>query len=369
MSELLVLASSALSVSPKIWLYTGFLAMVVTFLALDLGVFHRTPHVVRTREALAWTGIWVTTALLFSVVLYFMYQGHWFGIGRDVPQLDGTILATVEGREAVKQYLTGYVVEYSLSMDNVFVIALIFSYFGVPALYQHRVLFWGILGALVMRGIMIAVGGALIAKFHWTTYIFGIFLILTAAKMAFSSDGHKDLGANPVVRIVRRLYPIAPHYDGMHFFTQWQGRRAATPLLLALVVVEFTDLIFAVDSIPAIFAVTADPFIVLTSNVFAILGLRSLYFALAALIDKFQYLKPSLIAVLAFVGVKLLLVKTPYKIDTGVSLLVVVGILAAGIAVSIIMAWRRRDAGPTGEAGAPAPEPALDPAPSPEPPR
>lgn len=323
------------SFTPTAWFYVGFVALVCVFLALDLGVFHRKAHVVKMKEALTWTVIWIATALAFNVWVYFAYDAHWLGIGIDVPQLDGTV-RDVHGLEAAKLYLTGYVVEKSLAMDNVFVIAMIFSYFAVPPIYQHRVLFWGIIGALVMRGAMIAVGAALIQQFSWIVYVFGGFLILTALKMTFIKSGGIDPDKNPLVRLVRRLYPVSKEYYGQKFFVRVNGVRTATPLFLALVMVEFTDLIFAVDSIPAIFAITADPFIVFTSNIFAILGLRSLYFCLANLIDRFQYLKPALIAILFFVGIKMMLVHTPYKVDTTASLVIVLGILAAGVVASLL---------------------------------
>lgn len=318
-----------------VWLYAGFVALVLGFLALDLGVFHRTAHAVSMREAARWTAVWVSCALLFTAIVYFIYQHHWLGMGLDVRQLDG-VARNVAGWEAAQLFLSGYVIEYSLSMDNVFVIAMIFTYFGTPAVYQHRVLFWGIVGALVMRGVMIALGAALIASFSWIIYVFGSFLILTAIKMAVSQHGAMDPEKNFVVRIVRRLMPVSPAYDGQRFFTRIDGKLAATPLLLALVVVEFTDVIFAVDSVPAIFAITADPFLVLTSNVFAIMGLRSLYFLLANLIDRFRYLKPSLIAVLLFVGVKMMLVHSAWKIPSGAALGIVLGILATGVLASLM---------------------------------
>ena len=325
------------------WLYAGFISLVLVFLALDLGVFHRTAHVVSAKEAATWSLIWTTCALSFSAFIYFGYEYHWLGLGLDVPIVGkpGETM-TVDGKTAVGQYLAGYIIEWSLSVDNLFVIAIIFSYFAVPAIYQHRVLFWGILGALVMRGIMIALGAVLIQRFGWITYVFGGFLILTALKMALSGNDGVHPDKNILVRAVRRVWHVSSHYDGQKFFTRLPGpdgamRRAATPLLLALVVVEFTDLVFAVDSVPAIFAVTGDPFIVLTSNVFAILGLRSLYFLLAKLLSKFRFLKPALVLILIFVGIKMLLVHSEYKISTGVSLAVVVGLLACGIAASFII--------------------------------
>lgn len=326
------------------WLYIGFIAMVLLFLALDLGVFHRHAHAVSMREATAWTIVWVGAALLFNVAVYFIYENHWLGIGREVAQLGGEA-RDVHGWEAAKLFFTGYVVEKSLSMDNVFVIAMIFSYFAVPAQYQHRVLFWGILTALALRGVMIAAGAALISRFTWIIYVFGGFLILTAIKMALFSHSEIDPSKNPLLRLIRRLYPITNEYHGQKFLVRVHGKTHATPLLLALAMVEATDVIFAVDSIPAIFAITADPFIVFTSNVFAILGLRSLYFCLAAAIEKFVYLKPALIAVLAFVGIKMLLVKTPYKLDTGLSLAVVLTILGMGVLASVVRASRIKKGG------------------------
>lgn len=338
-----------------IWLYVAFIALVMVFLALDLGVFHRHAHVVKVKEALTWTVIWIACAMIFNVGIFFIYENHVLGIGKDVQQL-GAAARDVGGAEAAKLFFTGYIVEKSLSMDNVFVIAMIFSFFGVPAMYQHRVLFWGILGALVMRGLMIGVGAALIARFSWVVYVFGAFLILSALKMAVIKSEHVDPNKNPAVRLVRKLTPVTPHYDGQKFFTQWNGRRAATPLFLALVLVEFTDLIFAVDSIPAIFAITADPFIVFTSNVFAILGLRALYFCLANMISAFRYLKPALILVLAFVGVKMLLVHTEYKIPNTVSLLVILTLLGLAILASWLI-----PAKPGEEKELPGPEGILDP--------
>lgn len=339
MSELAPL-TALLGLSQITWAYLGFLALVLVFLALDLGVFHREAHVVGMREAVTWTVIWIATALLFTVLVYFLYQRHWLGLGLNVPQLDGSTRPFVEGLEAAKLFLAGYVVEKSLSLDNVFIIAMIFSYFATPAQYQHRVLFWGILGALVMRGALIAVGAQLIQQAAWVIYVFGGFLILTAIKMALVSHSGIDPEKNVLIRLVRWLFPVTTTDDGQRFFTRQNGRRAATPLLLTLVMVEFTDLVFAVDSIPAIFAITADPFLVLTSNVFAILGLRSLYFCLADMIGRFRFLKPALIGILFFVGVKMLLVHTPYKVDTTLSLVVVLTILTFGIVASVIEARR-----------------------------
>jgi len=343
----------------KYWFYAAFIGLVFLILALDLGVFHRKAHVVSMREALGWTSVWATCAVLFSAFVYFAYDRHWLGLGTEVPVLGRPgETEVVPGLIAAKQYLTGYIVELSLSVDNIFVIALIFRYFAVPEKYQHRVLFWGILGALMMRGAMIGIGAALIARFSWIIYVFGGFLILTAAKMALVRNEGIDPDRNPIVRLVRRFVPLTQEYDGQRFFTRIDGRHYATPLLLTLVLVEFTDLIFAVDSIPAIFAITADPFIVLTSNVFAILGLRSMYFCLSGLINKFRYLKVSLIAILFFVGVKMCLVHTPFKLDTTASLLVILGLLGAGIIASILRplspAAERELPGPAGILGGPA---------------
>ena len=314
------------------WLYAAFTGFVLALLALDLGVFHRKAHVVSMKEALGWSAVWITLGLLFSIFVYFGYENHWLGLGQYADPVDGHIN---DGHMATVKYLTGYVIEKSLSVDNIFVIAMIFTFFAVPAIYQHRVLFWGILGALIMRGAMIGIGAQLVARYHWVLYIFGVFLILTALKMLLMKDGHANVGENFVVRQIRKWLPVSREYHGQHFLVRIPAgedpRRLAhgghisppviastpdgpatkmmwvlTPLALALIVVETTDLIFAVDSIPAIFAITADPFLVFTSNVFAILGLRALYFALAGLIDKFRYLKVSLAVILALVGVKML---------------------------------------------------------------
>ena len=309
-------------------MWVGFVAFVLSMLALDLGVFHRTSHVVRVREALTWSAVWVALGLSFSVFVYFGYEAHWQGLGTTVDAADG---ALNDGLSACVKYLTGYVVEKSLSVDNIFVIAMLFGFFGVPPRYQHRVLYWGVLGALVLRGIMIALGATLIAKFHSLLYVFGGFLILTAFKMLLMKSEHADPSQNIVVKFTRRLFPVTAHYHGEHFVVRAgtaaalesttpgvpsepdavvarvkPGTRLLTPLALALVMVETTDVVFAIDSIPAVFAITTDAFLVFTSNVFAILGLRSLYFALAGMLNTFKYLKPALACVLLVVGVKML---------------------------------------------------------------
>ena len=284
----MTLTAATLTVTPVIWLV--FVGAVLVFLALDLGVFHRKPRAVDFGEALMWTTIWFSMAMAFAFWLApVMIEEQW--------QSSHT-----------KLFITGYVVELSLSMDNVFVIALIFTYFRVPLEYQHRVLFWGILGALVMRGVMILSGAELIERFDWILYVFGAFLLFTGIKMLFAGDEEVEPEKNIVIRLARKIYPVTTEYDGQHFFTPLNGRRALTPLALCLIMVETTDLIFAVDSIPAIFGITTEAFIVFTSNVFAILGLRSLYFVLVGLLRHFRYLKHGMAFVLVFIGFKMLVV-------------------------------------------------------------
>ena len=312
-----------------ILIWSGFIGLVLVLLALDLGVFHRTAHIVSFREAMRWSFIWITMGLGFSIFIYYGYENHWLGLGDSVDSVDGLIN---NGATATIKYLTGSVVEKSLSIDNIFVIAMVFSSFAVPAIYQHRVLFWGIMGALLMRGAMIIIGARLIAEFHWVLYVFGIFLIITGLKMLLFKSENKDPNQNIMVRLARYFLPVTSRFHGQHFLVRAgsaasqesaipgesalpdevllsakKGTWLLTPLALALIVVETTDLIFAVDSIPAIFAITADPFLVFTSNVFAMLGLRSLYFALAGMIDKFKYLKVALAVVLIVVGSKMLI--------------------------------------------------------------
>jgi tellurite resistance protein TerC len=350
----------------SVWI--GFIVFVLLMLALDLGVFHRKSHVVSVREALGWSAVWISMGLSFSIFVYFAYAGQWFGLGTVVDAVDGL---TNSGATATEKYLTGYIVEKSLSVDNIFVIAMIFSFLSVPPLYQHRVLFWGIIGALVLRGAMIGIGAALIAEFHWILYFFAVFLILTAFKMLFLNTEEVDPNKSIVVRVIRRFLPVTDRFHGEHFFVRagspqsyerefpgapmiqdeavnkaQPGSLLLTPLALALIMVETTDLIFAVDSIPAIFAITADPFLVFTSNVFAILGLRSLYFALAGMIHKFRYLKISLGLILLVVGVKMLLAEWLKPIlgeHFNLYLLtVIVAILAAGVFASIVAARREK---------------------------
>jgi TerC family integral membrane protein len=307
-----------------IWFWLAFNLFILSVLALDLGVFNRKSRTVTVREASLWTGVWVSLALGFNGVLFF-----W------------------KGRQAALEFLAGYLIEESLSVDNVFVIALIFGHFAVPAEYQRRVLFWGILGALVMRLTLILMGAALLHRFHWVIYLFGAFLVYTGFKMLTGGDETVEVEQNRMVRFFRRLLPITENYEGERFFVRRAGRLFATPLALVLVVVESSDLIFAIDSIPAIFGVTQDPFIVYTSNVFAILGLRSLYFLIAGMISTFRYLKIGLALVLQFVGGKMLIVQW-VKIPIGIALGVVVAILASAIFFSIRAA--RREAAEAGSA-------------------
>jgi len=303
------------------WIWIGFNLFILAMLALDLGVFHRRPHTVSLRESLTWTVVWVILALVFNA-------GIWH----------------FAGSQKALEFFTGYLIEKSLSVDNLFVFALLFSYFAVPLRCQHKVLFWGILGALAMRAVMIVAGTALISQFAWIIYFFGGFLILTGIKMIVKREEQMDPGRNPVVRWVRKFVPVTPDYRGDRFFVRERGVRMATPLFVVLVLVEVTDLIFAVDSIPAIFAVTLDPFIVYTSNVFAILGLRSLYFALSGVMDRFHYLKIGLGLVLVFVGVKMLLAHTAWKIDTLLSLGVIAFILATSVVWSLLRPKHRLSA-------------------------
>jgi tellurite resistance protein TerC len=315
-------------------LWIGFLVLIALFLALDLGVFNKEAHVVSTREALGWTTLWVSMSLLFGLFIYFAYDNHWFGIGETVGQDLG-------GRKAVLKYLTGYLVEQSLSVDNIFVIAMIFTYFRVPPQYQHRVLFWGIVGAVLFRGIMIFAGVALIERFHWISYVFGGILLFSAYKMLTSHGEEVHPEKNPLVNFFKRLMPVSNQMEGEKFFVQENGVRMATPLLICLIVVETTDVMFAFDSIPAIFAITTDPFLVFSSNIFAILGLRSLYFVLASILDRFKYLQYSLVIILAFVGVKMILLHH-VELPEWLSLVVIVGLLGGGVLLSIIQDRRNR---------------------------
>jgi tellurite resistance protein TerC len=305
----------------ELWAWVGFNVFVLAMLALDLGVFHRKAHAVSVREAAIWSAVWVALALTFNA---------------------GVLI--VRGNQAALEFFTGYLLEKSLSVDNIFVFALIFAAFAVPPTSQHRVLFFGILGALVMRALLIFVGAELIKQFHWVIYVFGGFLILTGIRMALANEAESHPERNPLVNLARRFIPVTGNYDHDRLFVRQDGRLMATPLLLVLLVIESSDLLFAVDSVPAILAITQDTFIVYTSNVFAILGLRSLYFLLAGVMDKFHYLKLGLSAILVFVGVKMTLTDI-YKIPIALSLGVIVGMLAMAVAASLLRARRlERDA-------------------------
>ena len=297
--------------SDRLILWIAFNVFVLGMLAIDLGVFHRKAHAVSLKEAGVWSCIWIGLALVFNFGVYYLW-----------------------GQEKALEFLTGYVIEKSLSVDNLFVFLMVFQYFNTPAEYQHRILFWGIVGALILRAIFIATGSALLSNFHWMIYVFGGFLVVTGIKMFMQGDEKIDPEKNPVVRLFQRLMPVTHEYHGQNFFVSKDGKRHATLMMVVLIVVETTDVIFAVDSIPAIFAITTDPFIVYTSNVFAILGLRALYFMLAGVMEMFVYLKVGLSFVLVFVGVKMTLVDV-YKIPIGASLGVIGGILLLSVLMSL----------------------------------
>lgn len=295
-----------------IYVWIGFIAFVILLLTLDLGVFHRKSHEVKIKEALLWSAVWISLALIFNYgVYYFM------------------------GKEKALEFLTGYLIEKSLSVDNLFVFIMLFTFFDVKPIYQHKVLFWGILGALVLRAFFIFAGVALISKFHWIIYIFGGFLVYTGFKMLFHNDAKIEPDKNPLVKLFKKFFPVTETMHGGNFFVKINSKRYATPLFVVLLVVEFTDLIFAVDSIPAILAVSNDTFIIFTSNVFALLGLRALYFALAGITKYFHYLKYGLSAILVFVGIKMVIVDF-YKIPIAYSLFTIVGILILSILLSLL---------------------------------
>lgn len=300
------------------FIWAGFLLFVLLMLALDLGVFHRKSHEVKIREALIWSGVWISLALIFNVGVYFLM-----------------------GKEKAIEFLTGYVIEKSLSVDNLFVFIMVFSYFNVDTKYQHKVLFWGILGALVMRAIFIFAGVALIQQFHWIIYVFGAFLIFTGIKMLVQKDEKIEPEKNPLVRLFKRFFPVTDSMHGDRFFVKINAKTVATPLFIVLLIIEFTDLIFAVDSIPAILAISTDTFIIFTSNVFAILGLRALYFALAGIAKLFYYLKYGLSAILVFVGVKMVIAGY-FKIPVMYSLLVIVSILILSVLASVIFPKKQK---------------------------
>lgn len=295
-----------------IWFWIGFSIFLVGILALDLGIFHRKAKVIEPKEALIWSGIWFSISMVFDAIVFVWH-----------------------GSQAGTEFLTGYMIEWSLSIDNVFVFVLIFSFFKVPAQYQYRVLFWGVVSALIMRGVLIGAGAALLANFHWIIFIFGGFLIFSGIRIAFHDDENANPNRNPMVRVFKKFVATSEEYDGQKFFTRKNGKRLATPLLTVLIAIEATDLAFAVDSIPAIFAITDEPFIVFTANALAVLGLRSLYFALAGIIHKFIYLKFGLALILVFVGVKML-VSDVYHMPAVLSLGIVLGILVGTVVVSLM---------------------------------
>jgi tellurite resistance protein TerC len=307
-----------------VWIF--FIVAVLLFLALDLGVFNKTPHIISSREAGKWTAVWVTLSFLFSGVVYWLYTTDYIANPDDLKPIAASM-----------KFITGYLIELSLSIDNIFVIAIIFSSFRIPQKYQHRVLFWGILGAIVFRGLMIYFGVFLINKFSWTTYIFGAFLIFTAMKMLFTDEDEKfEPKKSFVYKTLRKIIPVTSHIDGEHFFVKRRHITAATPLFVALIIIEVMDVIFAIDSVPAILAITSDPFLVFSSNIFAILGLRSMYFFLANMLEKFAHLEYSLIAILSFVGLKMLL-HDYIHLPEWASLAFIAVALIVGIVVSIKM--------------------------------
>ena len=296
----------------SLWWWVGFNALVLLLLVVDLGIFHREAHEVKPKEAAIWSGVWITLALLFNLFVYYEF-----------------------GAQDTTEYLTGYLIEKSLSVDNLFVFVMVFSYFQVPARYQHRILFWGIIGALIMRALLIGTGAYLISHFSWIIYIFGAFLIYTGVRIAFEKESAIEIEKNPVIKLVRRWLPVTNAYHGQKFFLRQAGKFVVTPMFVVLMLIESTDLVFALDSIPAIFAVTQKTFIVYTSNIFAILGLRSLYFLLANVIDKFHLLKYGLAVVLSFIGIKMVIAEW-YHIDTMISLGVVAVVLTAAIVGSLL---------------------------------
>ncbi|MCS6928546.1 MAG: TerC family protein [Saprospiraceae bacterium] len=311
------------------YVWVGFVALIIALMALDLGVFNRKARVPTAREALFASALWIGLALLFDVFVYFAYEYKWFGLGLSPRE-------PMDGREAAVKYLTAYLLEESLSMDNLFVMALVFAQFRVPKAYQHRVLFWGILGVLVFRGLLIGIGLALVHYFTWLFYLFGALLLWSAYKMWRNSEAVEEAPSDHgITRFLRRFYPISSRYDGGQFFTVEGGRRVATPLLVALLVIETSDIMFALDSVPAVFSITTDSFLVFSSNIFAILGLRSLFFVLSNMLDRFVYLNYSMIAILSFIGLKMILLPLHIHIHELVSLTVIGVLLAIGVIASL----------------------------------
>ncbi len=309
------------------WIWISTLLFISTLIIFDLCVLHKGKATVSVKDSLFWTGLWICVALAFNIVIFYLYQGQFISVTPTTPGLDG--------KAAVIEFLTAYLVEYSLSIDNIFVIALIITKFNIPHIHQPRLLFWGVFGAAVLRGIMILLGASLIATFSWIIYVFGLLLIFSAVKILLSQEGELDIENNFFVKITRRLYPVSKEMESGKFFVMENGRKAATPIFMALLLIESCDVMFAIDSIPAVFAITREPFIVFTSNIFAILGLRSLYFALAGLMQNLRFLKPALVFLLVYIGVKMLL-SHHYPIPNLVSLTVIVSILGVGVIASLL---------------------------------
>jgi len=327
-----------------LWTWVAFVILILLLLALDLSVLNRRPHTIKMREALGWSALWIALGVAFSGFIYWAYSAHWANLGLTPDAVDGR---PNDGASAAFKYLTGYLLEKALSIDNLFVMAVIFRFLAVPPEFQHRVLFWGIVGALALRGLMIGVGTELIVHYHWVLYLFGGFLIVTAVRMLFLPERPPDPARDPVFRLARRVLPFTSAYHGHHFLSIENGRRMLTPLALCLLLIETSDVVFAVDSIPAVFTVTADPFLVFTSNIFAVLGLRSLYFALAGMVEKFHYLKVSLALVLAVVGLKMIgahWIKQLGGEYGSLYLLIVVGaFLVVGIGASLLFPRRETE--------------------------
>ena len=315
-------------INPIVWI--SFIALVFVLMAVDLGVFNKSAHNPSAKEAIFSTIGWVLLAIGFNIFIYYAYENQWQGLGTYVHEPMG-------GREAALKFFTGYLLEESLSIDNLFVMALVFTKFRVPKKYQHRILFWGILGVLVFRGILIGLGIALVHQFTWLFYFFGALLVYSAYKMLAHHDADEDdLHKRSIVRFIHKFYPVSRSYDGGHFFTIEDGRRAVTPMFVALMVIETTDILFAFDSVPAVFSITTDPFLVFSSNIFAIMGLRSLYFVLANVLDRFEHLRYSLIAILCFIGIKMVLIPMKIHIPIGWSLGAIGVMLLAGVTVSLV---------------------------------
>jgi len=326
-----------------IWTWSGFFVLIGFLLALDLGWLNKRAHAISFREALVWSGVWIGIALSFSVLVYGGYEYHWFGLGKTIDAVDGR---PNDGITATAKYLTGYVLEKALSIDNLFVMAVIFQFLGIPADQQHRVLSWGIIGAMVLRGALIAVGVELVSHYHWVLYVFGAFLLYTGVRMLVTHGQQPDPSKSMIVRLSKRLLPLTPNFHGNHFVVRESGKRVLTPLALAMILIEGADVVFATDSIPAVFAVTADPLLVFTSNIFAILGLRMLYFALAGLLDRFEYLKISLALILMLVGVKIIAghwIREALGGHSTIYLLAVIAVMIAGGIIASLLVTRRRE--------------------------